>query len=116
MRGLHVKNGFVGLAPVNHSGWSLFDVGHKYSPFNCPFDQLAVLWRHGRTAEKNIGMTWLDFAFSNPAKLDNTLYFSHIGTYRTKNNASRAQYQVKRSDQYHSKLSHTTLPKFTSAT
>ena len=43
------KSGFVGLPLVNHYGWLLFFIGHKYSPINGPVWQLAILWRHGRT-------------------------------------------------------------------
>ena len=46
---LHNKSGFVGLPPVNHYGWPLIYIGHKYSPINGPVWQLAILWRHGRT-------------------------------------------------------------------
>ena len=48
----------------------------------------------GQTAENNIDMTKLDFAFYNPAKLCTTGYVVHVRTYR-------AQYQLKQSDQYH---------------
>jgi len=63
----------------------------------------VTLSPQGQKAEKNIGMTGLDFAFSIPAQPGTTGYVVHIGTYRSETEAYRAQYQLEQSDPHHFK-------------
>ena len=86
---------------------------HTLTPTTEYIDLVSLLTK---PIENCISTTGLDFAFSIPAQPGTTGYAVHIGTYRSKTEACRAQHQLEQSDPHHSGISPFLSPRYTGVT